>query len=286
MVHVLASQAAWPDGPGVTIMDYDGSGLAEGVANPIAAGHKAADDEDALAIAPYFGGKITSEQVLANDVDQLLDKLEVHIDSHLGPDGWIGKNVRYARARGLDTVAYECGQHLATETRTKYVRSTASAGGPDTITLPDSWNTSGEDDYYNGRVITITAGPGAGQTRTITDYDGAGRTVTVDSAWSEPPTSSSKYLIRLLQHHRQDEVNRHDRMEELYLRMLNGWRDIGLDENGRGCKLWCQFNDVYHYSHDGPWGMLEYFDQDRATAPKWRALTGFIADNARWWGEP
>ena len=51
------------------------------------------------------------------------------------------------------------------------------------------------DDVFNGLTLSITAGPGTGQSKTITDYDGPDRIATVNSAWSTQPTSKSRYSI-------------------------------------------------------------------------------------------
>jgi len=50
------------------------------------------------------------------------------------------------------------------------------------------------DDYYNGLIIGIISGTGAGQMRTITDYDGTTKTATVD-AWDTNPDATSRYTI-------------------------------------------------------------------------------------------
>lgn len=54
---------------------------------------------------------------------------------------------------------------------------------------------SGTDDYYNGSILVIVEGPGAGQSRRIIDYVGASKTVTLDEQWITLPTSASKYRI-------------------------------------------------------------------------------------------
>jgi hypothetical protein len=51
-----------------------------------------------------------------------------------------------------------------------------------------------DDDYYNGLIIGIIEGTGAGQMRTITDYDGTTKTATVD-AWGTNPDATSRYTI-------------------------------------------------------------------------------------------
>jgi hypothetical protein len=51
-----------------------------------------------------------------------------------------------------------------------------------------------DDDYYNGLIIGIIEGAGAGQMRTITDYDGTTKTATVDT-WDTNPDATSRYTI-------------------------------------------------------------------------------------------
>jgi hypothetical protein len=52
------------------------------------------------------------------------------------------------------------------------------------------------DDWLNGLTVTIIAGTGVGESKTITDYAGATDTATVDSAWQASPDSTSKYEIK------------------------------------------------------------------------------------------
>lgn len=71
---------------------------------------------------------------------------------------------------------------------------TATAGGASTITL--AVGASGDDDYYNGMVIEITAGTRSGQFRVITDYVGSTRVATVGTAWTGGATdNTSVYRI-------------------------------------------------------------------------------------------
>lgn len=72
-----------------------------------------------------------------------------------------------------------------------------SAAGPpatSTITLAD--HESYEDDEYNTTSLVIYKGTGAGQTRTVSDYDGATRLATVSSAWTTTPSTDSFYTQR------------------------------------------------------------------------------------------
>lgn len=68
-----------------------------------------------------------------------------------------------------------------------------TAGFPNQALLESTG--SATDDYYNGWTMTITSGPGAGQSWTVTGYDGATKTATVDSDWAPPPDATSQYSL-------------------------------------------------------------------------------------------
>jgi len=70
--------------------------------------------------------------------------------------------------------------------------STVEIALPSSATLGE---VSAEDDYYTGAKIYIESGTGAGQERTITDYDGGTRTATVSAAWGDLPASGATYCI-------------------------------------------------------------------------------------------
>lgn len=69
----------------------------------------------------------------------------------------------------------------------------AQAGASGTITLRAA--ASATNDLYNGAVIEIVRGTGAGQIRTVTDYVGSTKVATVDRAWATNPSSDSVYII-------------------------------------------------------------------------------------------
>jgi hypothetical protein len=70
---------------------------------------------------------------------------------------------------------------------------TAQAGASGTITLASG--ASSTDDFYNGAVVKIQSGAGAGQSRRITDYVGSTRVATVDSNWVTNPDNTSVYIV-------------------------------------------------------------------------------------------
>lgn len=69
----------------------------------------------------------------------------------------------------------------------------AQAGGASTITLAATSSTT--NSIYNGSLITILAGTGAGQTQTVNSYVGATHVATMDAAWGTPPDSTSVYAV-------------------------------------------------------------------------------------------
>lgn len=79
--------------------------------------------------------------------------------------------------------------------RTFLITGTAQAGDATHITLAATANPT--NDHYNGFVITITGGTGAGQTKTIADYVGATCVAEV-SAWATNPDNTSTYSIALI----------------------------------------------------------------------------------------
>jgi len=70
---------------------------------------------------------------------------------------------------------------------------TAVAGTTNTITFPSTF--SSVNNAYLGVNISITSGPDAGDTKTITAYNGSTKVATVNSNWQVTPTSSSVFTL-------------------------------------------------------------------------------------------
>lgn len=71
--------------------------------------------------------------------------------------------------------------------------NTAQAGAAGSVTLDAS--ASAVDDFYNGTLIHITAGTGAGQARIISDYVGSTKVASVAVNWATNPSSDSVFAI-------------------------------------------------------------------------------------------
>ncbi len=66
-------------------------------------------------------------------------------------------------------------------------------------------------------------------------------------------------------------ANAHPRMAEIYRRYLKGWAD-----SGGG--LLCHFSSVGKWSKWGSWGAMQYYDDDPAKSPKYRAIMRWARD--------
>lgn len=95
--------------------------------------------------------------------------------------------------RAIDGDTTAAGNLKLAYNGTGYVDGTAQGGGSTYIDLATS--ASSTDDFFNGGLVTIISGTGAGQTRFIADYTGSSRRATVDTPWVTNPDNTSKYII-------------------------------------------------------------------------------------------
>jgi hypothetical protein len=70
---------------------------------------------------------------------------------------------------------------------------TAQGGGSNTLTLRSG--ASAVDDFYNGGLVFIVGGTGAGQANVVDDYVGATKVATVARTWKIQPDGTSVYVI-------------------------------------------------------------------------------------------
>ncbi len=73
--------------------------------------------------------------------------------------------------------------------------TTGRARGGTTTTITLAATASQVDEYYSGLTVTIVAGTGAPQRRTIGSYVGQSRIATVTAPWTTPPDGTSDYRI-------------------------------------------------------------------------------------------
>lgn len=71
------------------------------------------------------------------------------------------------------------------------LKTTASAGGASTVTINGG---SATTNYYNGLLVFLLSGTGAGQCRYCTAYNGAGL-ITVNRSWSTNPANGTVVLL-------------------------------------------------------------------------------------------
>jgi peptidyl-prolyl cis-trans isomerase C len=72
-------------------------------------------------------------------------------------------------------------------------QGTAQAGAAGTITLDAS--ASATDDLYNGQLVVLIGGTGAGQARFVSDYVSSTKVVTVDANWATNPDATSVFAL-------------------------------------------------------------------------------------------
>ena len=84
-------------------------------------------------------------------------------------------------------------EYVGTGYKSYLRRNTAVAGAASTITLDAG--ASATDDLYNGLIVAIVSGTGAGQARLITDYVGATNIATVAPNWTMNPDATSVFLL-------------------------------------------------------------------------------------------
>lgn len=72
-------------------------------------------------------------------------------------------------------------------------QNVAQAGTASTITLDAS--ASAVNDFYNGALVAITSGTGAGQVRVIRDYTGASKVADVGRNWATNPDATSVFVL-------------------------------------------------------------------------------------------
>jgi hypothetical protein len=75
-----------------------------------------------------------------------------------------------------------------------HLTGTAQSGSVSTLVL--SASAPATNDYYNGAIVTIVSGTGAGQSRIVADYVGSTYTITPSANFGVAPDNTSVYVIR------------------------------------------------------------------------------------------
>jgi hypothetical protein len=115
--RILSVQCGYVD-RAKQVLDFDGTGIAAGYANPIDAGKKACDYADVVAVTNYIGEGVDNVKNFAKlGVSGMVDSLKKEIDGRCAATGKNGSNdwyqqVAMAKQRGLNCVTYECGVSL------------------------------------------------------------------------------------------------------------------------------------------------------------------------------
>jgi hypothetical protein len=114
---------------------------------------------------------------------------------------WNGTAVATPTTAGIPNVGLDeiKGSSAAADALSNYFASLDTqvnvASATSTTIVFDDAAMSAVDDYYNGMVVMVYGGTGAGQARRITDYTGATKTATVDPSWGTDPDATSDVIV-------------------------------------------------------------------------------------------
>jgi hypothetical protein len=107
--------------------------------------------------------------------------------SNNGTAQWnVQQNASNGAIHHIEMIANGSGYIYLTNTFTSVTNSSVMSIKP---------SSSGVDDIYNGSALFISSGLGSGQLRKIINYVGATNTLTVNSAFTVAPNTSSTYVI-------------------------------------------------------------------------------------------
>lgn len=111
---------------------------------------------------------------------------------HTDTLGDLALHITSADADPLD-VLFDVKEHLLAAADF-VVRSGTAVGGAVGYIQLDA-GASATDDYYNGQVVVIVDGTGAGQARLVRDYTGATQRAFVDGNWITAPDNTSVFRL-------------------------------------------------------------------------------------------
>ena len=132
------------------------------------------------------------------ETDEVTPALERRLPIPAGGEGAFNTRV-WLHGPGATANPPECGRllracGLSETTVAADVTAAAVTGAPGSITL--AAGSSSVNEFHTGRVISLTGGTGAGQSRVITAYNGTTRVASVHPNWAPTPDATSQYAIR------------------------------------------------------------------------------------------
>ena len=148
-----------------------------------------------IILYPEEAGDIRTDVVQISGDSTAADNAEAMFDGNGYAGGTTKLGVDVVAVSGDSTAAdnleaaYDGNGYIGNYIR----RSTAQAGAASTITLDAS--ASATNDLYNGLIIAIVGGTGAGQARYISDYVGATKVATVSESWITNPDNTSVFVL-------------------------------------------------------------------------------------------
>lgn len=123
---------------------------------------------------------------------------EIDVDATNGPVNATALTlIGNADGHGMSATSTGDGQDINAVISSMWLRIgfAQTQGAPNGVKIKLDANASAVDDFYNGCVVAILGGDGAGQARIVIDYNGGQREATVDTTWSTIPNNTSTYAL-------------------------------------------------------------------------------------------
>jgi hypothetical protein len=152
-------------------------------------------DDIFINIHDASGGPVYRDAMIHIRCAQLLG--HVDIDSTADTNTTAFKVSGVGTGHGIHAIGGVSGRDIVGELSTIILHSGECQAHATTGEAKLATTAAGYDDYYNGDIMVITAGTGAGQSRPIIDYDQSTKVVKLAEPWQVQPTgpSDSEYSI-------------------------------------------------------------------------------------------
>jgi len=166
---------------------FDGTGYDDGGVNRIGANLK---EVDQVAIVSHASGRVPSDvRAINSDISGSAGDLQDFVQN-----GYDSANNRVF----ADVTAISGSTDAADNLEAWWANVDAQvnvASATATTVVFDDAAMIGTDDYYNGMIVFVYGGTGAGQARLVTSYVGSTKTATVFPAWGTNPDATSDVIV-------------------------------------------------------------------------------------------
>ena len=143
-------------------------------------------------------GPAFRDVIILIETEILLGNFDIDAASGSKADTSAFKVSGYGAGHGIEAIAGATGQDINGILGEMILRAgtSGSAGSPTGSEFELDSSANSTNDYYNGSIVMLISGTGAGQSRVITDYNGTSKIATLDTAWVTGPSyGTTRYMI-------------------------------------------------------------------------------------------